>query len=369
MAMMAITMLLGGGRMAEALPDGFRKEVLTNARSGFPTEILFSPDGRTMYFSRKNGRIHLLTASSRGGTFGNLQMALDLTLETCTEGERGLGDIALHPDFSETDNRWMYVYLTVPNNQGLCSEDVFSGAQNVLVRYAVQDDMTLDASSRELLLESPPLPLRTHNGGSIQFGVDGFMYVTIGDGDMRGDAPLVNNLLGGIVRLTPEGDIPDTNPFVGDPQAVRCHIGGRAGNDNEKCVELYAVGLRNPFKMSMDPNSVDAVRFMVRIYIYIILLCHASKRGGDKFGYGFLTRLYTLLCPLLCYFATTSTGQRCGCEDVGGNVHWRGGGSEGTPGTARFWMATLRRGLSRRDGSLAMWTTGLDGPTLSFLST
>lgn len=89
------------------------------------------------------------------------------------------------------------------------------------------------------------------------------MYVTIGDSGVNEEGQKVNSVLGGIVRLTDMGDIPPDNPFVGDPDAVRCNEDGRAGS-GEKCLELYAVGLRNPWRMSMDPNTEgNKVRFFV----------------------------------------------------------------------------------------------------------
>lgn len=255
--------------LTTALPDDFTSDKLIQGL-GFITEIDFTPDGSHMFVARKFGQIYVL---GHNGDFdyNNREMALDLTEATCTNGERGLGSIALHPQFSASENnRWMYVYHTVHNEEGRCDEDAVTGAINLLVRYQVNQDMTLDRNSRQVLLESAPHVKAVHNGGRITFGKDGYLYVTTGDGGDRDLSAPTNNLFGGVLRLTLEGEIPSDNPFVGDPDAVRCHKGGRTARGNtQKCLELYAVGLRNPFKMDMDPNS-EQVRFMVRT-VYLVL--------------------------------------------------------------------------------------------------
>lgn len=258
-SLLTVLIALSFTRTTTALPADFTSEKLIQG-VGFITEIDFTPDGSHMFVARKFGQIFALSHSG-DFDYDNRVLALDLSEATCSNGERGLGSIALHPEFSTAGNRWMYLYHTVPNDQGRCDEDAVTGARNALVRYRVNLDMTLEGDSRQVLLESAPNVKAVHNGGRITFGTDGYLYVTTGDGGNDVSSSQTNNLFGAVLRLTLEGDIPPDNPFVGDTDAVRCHRDG-AAPASKKCLELYAVGLRNPFKMDMDPNSED-VRFMV----------------------------------------------------------------------------------------------------------
>lgn len=98
---------------------------------------------------------------------------------------------------------------------------------------------------------------------SMEFGVDGLLYVTVGDAGQRSEqwAQKRYNLQGSIIRITDSGDIPDDNPFTGDGTA-RCNDTGKT-EDNLICQEIFAYGLRNPFRFTMDPQSTDKVRFLV----------------------------------------------------------------------------------------------------------
>ena len=97
----------------------------------------------------------------------------------------------------------------------------------------------------------------------MEFGVDGMLYVTTGDAGQRSEqwAQKRYNLQGSIIRITDSGDIPDDNPFTGDGTA-RCNETGKT-EDNLICQEIFAYGLRNPFRFTMDPHSTDKVRFLV----------------------------------------------------------------------------------------------------------
>lgn len=120
----------------------------------------------------------------------------------------------------------------------------------------------IDPDSEVVLLDTPPAEEAMHNSGKIAFGKDGMLYVTIGDQGARSNSQKLENVLGSMVRLTDQGDIPPDNPFANDPDAVRCNDKGVSGSEDLKCQELYAKGLRNPFRFSMNPNT-DKVHFFV----------------------------------------------------------------------------------------------------------
>lgn len=146
-----------------------------------------------------------------------------------------------------------YLYYTYPKF-GNCDEGIEdSGPVNRLSRWTWNEDLNkIDPDSEVVLLDTPKAIEAMHNSGKIEFGKDGMLYVTIGDQGSKERAQELNSVTGGIVRLTDEGDIPADNPFANDVDGVRCN---KTGRGNGKCKELYAVGLRNPFRFSMNPNT------------------------------------------------------------------------------------------------------------------
>ena len=171
--------------------------------------------------------------------------------------ERGLLGLAFHPDFF-TNGRFFVFYNAPPragaptgyNNTVTISEFRTQGAQQIQA----------DPSSERIILQVDH-PQANHNGGTVAFGPDGYLYISIGDGGNRDDEGLghvedwyadnaggngqdiTSNLLGNILRIDVDGGapyaIPADNPFVGKP-----------GLD-----EIYAYGLRNPYRMAFDPGG------------------------------------------------------------------------------------------------------------------
>ncbi|MDJ0866624.1 MAG: PQQ-dependent sugar dehydrogenase [Myxococcota bacterium] len=154
----------------------------------------------------------------------------DVMGDTSVEG--GLLGMALHPDFAS--NGEVYVYYTVTNSGSRTS---------VISRFVTSDGgLTLPSSSEEVLF-TVAQPAFNHNGGAIEFGPDGLFYIALGDGGVSANAQDTSNLLGNILRIDVDsGDpyaIPPTNPFA---------QGGGAP-------EIYAWGLRNPWRFTFDSAS------------------------------------------------------------------------------------------------------------------
>ncbi len=151
-------------------------------------------------------------------------------------GERGLLGLAFHPDYAA--NGRFFVHYT---NQAGHSQ---------VARYQVSADPNVAnaRSGRTILRVSQPFA--NHNGGQLQFGPDGYLYIGLGDGGSAGDpgnrAQNPRNLLGKILRLDVNGRaryaIPPDNPFVGIRGARR---------------EIWALGLRNPWRFSFDRLTGD----------------------------------------------------------------------------------------------------------------
>lgn len=157
--------------------------------------------------------------------------------------EKGLLGIAFHPKYKS--NGKFYIYYSAPES------DKKFDHKSILAQYKVSSDADIaDASSEKIILKIKQ-PESNHNGGQIAFGPDGFLYIGLGDGGGAGDkhgekgnAQNLNTLLGKILRIDidskdPYG-IPPDNPFVGNKEARP---------------EIWAYGLRNPWRFSFDRKT------------------------------------------------------------------------------------------------------------------
>lgn len=268
--------LLRNTPVVAALLPGFDNTFLWRAKSS-PTDFDFIPDGRVV-MTLQNGQVWVLAGVAEESVADepaklNETLALDLTDVTCNFIERGMLSVAVHPEFSK--NNFLYLLYTF-KKYGTCGESVTEGPVNRLSRFVMQDNI-IDRTSELVLFDTPSLPGNFRNSGCIKFGKDGNIYATVGDGGY--DAPIqangntvapqdANNLLGKVIRLTDGGDIPENNPFaLSKPDTARCNEHGAVPPDapsGTKCQEVYAVGLRNPFRFAMDPNTAEKhVRFFI----------------------------------------------------------------------------------------------------------
>ena len=191
-----------------------------------PTFVAQPPGSEDLYVVEKPGRVKLLRA-------GEVSTALDISDEVSDSGEQGLLSIAFDPDGGER----VYAYYTDD------AED-----QRV-VEFRVGADGAFDAGSRRELLRMDDFA-SNHNGGLLLFGPDGRLYIGTGDGGGAGDPERngqdLGSLLGKILRIDPAASggnpysIPEDNPFVG-------REGARP--------EIFAFGLRNPWRFSFDPAA------------------------------------------------------------------------------------------------------------------
>ncbi|MDQ3806224.1 MAG: PQQ-dependent sugar dehydrogenase, partial [Acidobacteriota bacterium] len=196
---------------------------VTNARDG--TNRLFVVE--------QTGRIKVLQPGASAPT-----VFLDISAKLVAGGERGLLGLAFHPSYRL--NRRFFVNYTRAGD----------GATVVAEYRASAADPDV-ADTAETVLLTIGQPFTNHNGGMIEFGKDGYLYVGMGDGGSANDpgdrAQNVENLLGKMLRLDvnrPDGAVPYSsprdNPFYG----------ATAGRD-----EIFAVGFRNPFRWSFDRQT------------------------------------------------------------------------------------------------------------------
>jgi glucose/arabinose dehydrogenase len=244
---------------------------------------------------------------------------LDISDRVSCCGERGLLSAAFHPKFA--DNGLVYVNYT----------DV--GGDTVVARYRVsQDDPNrLDEASAETIL-TVEQPAANHNGGLLLFGPDGYLYVGLGDGGGGASAngQDLGTLLGKMLRLDVDDAepglpyaVPPDNPFVGQP-------GARP--------EIWAFGLRNPWRFSFDRATGDLWIGDVGSAIYDeVNLLPASSPGGANFGWAAMEGPECrVVDDCLGYVAPVSGFDRSeGCVVTGGYVY-RGSALPSLRGTYLF---------------------------------
>lgn len=205
----------------------------------------------------KEGPIHVIEDADNNP--GRAILAADFTNRICNNGERGVQAAIAHPRFR--NNRYVYVYYTYKGGTN-CEESRSHGPVNRCSRFVMHaNNYTLDLASERVLFQTSRLEKRYHNGGDMEFGPDGNLYITVGDGGVGSGAVAQDksDLLGSIVRITGNGNIPVDNPYN---DGVRCNATGTAAN-NRPCREIYATGLRNPYKLAVDPNELSKTRIMV----------------------------------------------------------------------------------------------------------
>ena len=161
---------------------------------------------------------------------------IDISDRVVSGGERGLLGLALDPTFASSGVFFLH-YSKAPRGE------------TIIARYRTDGTGRGDPASERVILEVPQ-PFTNHNGGQIRFGPDGYLYIALGDGGSAGDpvgyAQNLNSLLGKILRLDVRGgddstpyQIPADNPFRAP--------GARP--------EIYALGLRNPWRFSFDRTT------------------------------------------------------------------------------------------------------------------
>ena len=248
-----------GQIVATLVADGFNAPVFATSAPG---------DANRLYVVEKDlGRIVLLDLST-----GNRSTFLSIpTNQLTTGGEQGLLSVAFHPDY-QSNGRF---FVNLVNANGDVEVRSYT-------RSAGNPDVANPAGTTIITVAHPGQT--NHNGGTVAFGPDGYLYVSIGDGGGSGDpgenAQNTNSLLGKILRLDVNGDafpgdttrnyaIPSDNPFVGQPGAD----------------EIWAYGLRNPWRLSFNSATGDLYIGDVGQSAREEIDFQAAGTGGLNFGW------------------------------------------------------------------------------------
>ncbi|SEG12653.1 sorbosone dehydrogenase family protein [Paenibacillus sp. UNC499MF] len=200
-------------KLTEQKAADYTQEILASGLN-VPWELVIAPDGR-QFFTERPGQLRMIRD-------GKLQEKPLLKLQDpfISSGEGGLLGLALDPGFAV--NSYLYVYHTYSDG---------GETKNRVLRLKLQGD---EARIDRVLIDGIP-GAENHNGGRIKFGPDNMLYITTGE---KYDPPLAqdkSSLGGKILRLKPDGSIPDDNPFQGSP--------------------VYSWGHRNAQGLAWDPRN------------------------------------------------------------------------------------------------------------------
>ncbi len=205
-----------------SLPEGFVESfVATDLQS--PIALDVATDGR-VFITEQTGALRVVENN----------VLLDkpfVTLDVDSYFERGLLGVQTPPNFPQ--DPYVYVYYNPTHPEG-------TPATGRLSRFRADGNLAIPGSE-EVLFEVPNLPVGNHLGGAIAFGPDGKLYLGVGDNSIPDTAQDLTTLKGKILRLNPDGSIPEDNPFFdrleGDLRAI------------------WAYGVRNPFTFTFQPDT------------------------------------------------------------------------------------------------------------------
>jgi len=184
----------------------------------FPVGLALAPDGRVFFNERLTGNIRIINQQWQ------LVNQPFCQISVATSGEQGLLGLTLDPSFAQ--NRFVYVYYTAPG-----------ATMNRVVRYT---ESSGSCTQETVILDN--LPVNSfHNGGIIQFGPDGKLYVIIGDAGNMANSQNLTSLAGKILRVNPDGSAPSDNPFV--------------SNANANAKKVFSFGHRNSYGFTFHPHT------------------------------------------------------------------------------------------------------------------
>lgn len=256
--------LLASAPLAAQNPDQDLTTELVASGLFFPLAIVHgSGDPDRLFIAGQDGRIYVVDQGVLQGT-----PFLDIRARVGAFGSSGLLGIAFHPDYANNG----FFYLNYTDLAG----------DTVIARYQRSAMPNLADPNSEFVLLQIAQPASIHNGGGMAFGPDGYLYLSMGDGGLQGDplgyAQNLGELLGKILRIDVDQQvgglnyaIPPGNPFIGVPGARE---------------EIWAYGLRNPYRMSIDQVTGDLWHGDVGERAWEEVNFQAgSSAGGENYGW------------------------------------------------------------------------------------
>jgi len=288
----------------------------------FPVFVTNAHDGTNRLFIIQKAGTILVRFRQLDDTYA-VTTFLNITSRVrSTENERGLLGLAFHPNFAQ--NGRFFVYYTRASDSAI----------QIAEYSCVPGSNTANSIDEKILLTIPHPGQSNHNGGTVAFGMDGYLYAGTGDGGSANDPPQnaqnTNVLLGKMLRIdvdnVPVGQVPPYNIPPDNPYA-----GSIPGRD-----EIFAIGLRNPYRFSFDNGRERGSQARHRLWVAdvgqgSIEEVDLLKRGGNYGWRAYEGTNCTGLNPELCaggatpivhsppIFQYSHTGGRCSI--TGGQVY------------------------------------------------
>src|SRR5918998_467294 len=214
----------GSAQGVANVPAGFTDSQVVSGVTN-PMDMEFAPDSR-LFVAEQAGKVRVAKTNGTPKTF------LDISSKVDSTGERGLLAVAFDPNFST--NHYVYLHYTRKATST-------TSVHNRLVRVTASSGRAVAGSEKLIFRLNNLSSAANHNGGAIDFGKDGKLYVAVGDNANGENAQSLGNLKGKILRINKDGTIPRDNPFY-----KRATVRNRV---------IWALGLRNPFSFAIQPHK------------------------------------------------------------------------------------------------------------------
>ncbi|MEZ1314765.1 PQQ-dependent sugar dehydrogenase [Pseudomonas fluorescens] len=188
-----------------------------------PWALAFLPDQKGMLVTEKRGNLRVVSAD------GKLSAPISGVPQVWSKSQGGLLDVVLSPDFQQ--DRTVYLSYAEGGGEG-------GTAGTAVGRGQLSEDLTALRNFKVIFRQEPKLSTGNHFGSRLVFDRDGYLFISLGENNDRPTAQDLDKLQGKIVRIYPDGKVPDDNPFVGQA-GVR--------------PEIWSYGQRNPQGMALNP--------------------------------------------------------------------------------------------------------------------
>jgi len=294
-----VLLLIAGAAAATAQPWPYLRPVRVASGFDLPDYVTNAGDGSgRVFIVEQRGRIRILNQATA---------FLDITARVLCCGERGLLSVAFPPNYAAKG----YFYVDYIDSSG----------NTVVSRFFVTANPNVaNSSSEQILLQVTQPAFPNHKGGQLAFGPDGYLYVALGDGGSAGDpgnrAQNPMELLGKILRIDVESGaatyaVPPSNPYV--------------GNVNYR-PEIWALGLRNPWRFSFDRATGDFwIADVGQGSWEEIDFQPAASPGGENYGWRVMEGAHcynAATCNMTGFtFPIAEYDHSLGCSVTGGFVH------------------------------------------------
>ena len=259
--LLAVILLLSGVATpqtadAQTVPQYFEATTVASGLASGTTGFAFLPDERILVTHHQSGRVELVVD-------GVIKPEALLVVDSLvTSSEQGLLGIAIDPDYPAAP--YIYLFHTKSDSVNQVSRFTLSGDLD----NAASSQLSIDPASKTKIFSAPD-STRFHNGGTIRVASDKTLLISFGDDAYANDVQALNHLKGKIVRINRDGSVPADNPTFPDAPT-------------DALPEVYAMGLRNPFRFALDSQTGDLFIGDVGTELYEEL---NVASGGENFGY------------------------------------------------------------------------------------